>query len=130
MHINTNGRGEWRASIAILLSLGFVWHKSSDNLTDLDSIEKRFYPNYPHIDIHTREKSISGNMSPYSRGLNIITDGPTILGKLIETTEIAVKDIAGFDGVVHIGKVVVGCQTITLEKFREIEAAAKLIRGN
>ena len=110
--------------------MGYVWHRDSDNWTDLERIESRYYPSYPHININPSKKSISGNATRATQGLNLDADYITVLQRISGVvTEITITDVAGFNAVVENGQVKVGCQTITADKFREIQEAVKTIRG-
>jgi len=128
--ININNREEWIACMNLLIAFGYVWHRSSDALTDIDVIERRWYRDYPNINVKEKTKSIAGGMSSYGGGLSIVDDSVKIINHLSGIgAPITINNVAGFDAIVEEGRVLVGCQKISLEEFREIEAAAKVIRG-
>lgn len=125
----TERREQWHTLMTLLLTLGYVWHRDSNPWTDLEQIESCYYPIYSHININPATKSISGTSSPI-QGFNLDADYITVLQYISGVeTEITVTDVAGFNAVIHKGEVKVGCQTITADKFREIQEAVKTIRG-
>jgi hypothetical protein len=128
--VRTERREQWHTLMTLLLTLGYVWHRNIDHWTDLERIESRYYPAYPHININPAKKSISGNANHAPQGFNLDTDYITVLQRISGVvTEITITDVAGFSAVVHKGEVKVGCQTITADKFRDIQEAVKTIRG-
>jgi hypothetical protein len=119
---------EWKTLMTILLSLGYVWHRDNgDELTDVNEINSKWRNKYPQIRIDTDIKKISG--WKFGGDYTVKNDLFKILELVTGIGSIEVKHVAGFRATVTPDKVVVGCQTITLEKFREIEEAAKKIRA-
>jgi hypothetical protein len=126
--VSTKNVKQWDTMISILLAMGYVWHRSSHGLTNLDDIRREWYRDYPHINIKIDNKSISGssrNACKYS-----VDNLNEVMEEVLGLNSNIIENVCGFTTTVKADEIKVGCQTIPADKFREIMEAVKQVKNS
>lgn len=123
--ILTENREQWDTLMHLLISLGYVWHRDSDNKTDVEEIGDEYYDRYKSINIYPQEKNISG---AYSGGIDFAKNHVSIINSILNIKFVVITDVGGYNAIVDGNNIKVGCQTITPAKFRELMEAVKTVR--
>ncbi len=111
-----------------LLKMGYVWHRTLEHETDIEIIKGKWFKNYPNIHVEPHNMSMGGHRAggDYTVDDNL----QEILQLALGLGSVEIDNVAGFRANVTKRRVIVGCQTIPADKFREIMEAVKTVRDN
>lgn len=130
--VKHSSKEHWDLLITTLINMGYIWHRNGyDTTNDIKTIKSKWYVKYPSIVFNTKTKNISGRMK--GGNYTVQYDLYAILKHIngLETVDkIAVNNVGSYRAIVTSKEIVVGCQTISGEKFREIMETVKTVRGN
>ncbi len=118
----------WELLMATLLKMGYVWHRTIEHDTDIEIIKGKWFKNYPTIQVEPLNMNISGH--GIGGDYTVDDDLHEILQLALGFASVEINNVAGFRATVTKSKIVVGCQTIPADKFREIMEAVKTVRDN
>ena len=125
MKINTNNKEGRNTLLTCLISMGYAWHKNGANLTNVVAIESGYSQGlYPTVGVNPS----TGDLCGYGHNISSHTwpkDAVEIIERLTKTYTVTEVGDDNYTATVTDEGIVVGCQTITFEKFEEIVKVVK-----
>jgi hypothetical protein len=121
--IHTDAAKHRTVLLSILMKMGAKWHNDADYTVSYVD-EKYSWDNYPVVMLD-EDMEISGNPSDYRHVTHLFPqDSYIILADLSDqSAPIVIEGVGDYSARVYKDHLMVGCQTISWEKFDEIAAA-------
>jgi len=128
MKIITKNKEGRNTLLTCLISMGYAWHKSGINLTNVGEIERGYsQETYPTVGVNPS----TGDLCGYGRMQTRHTrhtwpeDAVEIIERITKTYTVTEVGDDNYTATVTKTGIVVGCQTITFDKFEEISKVVK-----